>query len=302
MKAFVLTQLKNLNQDRSPLELFEFPYPSCKEDEVVVEVATCGVCRTELDEIEGRTPPSFFPMILGHEIVGRVVEKGSQVQKLKIGDRVGIAWIHSSCGHCSYCLEGRENLCAEFKATGRDAHGGYTEYTIVKEDYAFLLPPVISDEEAAPLLCAGAVGYRSLKLGNVQNGMNIGFSGFGASAHLVLKAAQQLFPFSKLYVLTRNQKEQDFARELGATWAGDFEEEPPEKLHLIIDTTPAWKPVVLSLRHLERGGRLVINAIRKERGDQDFLLQLSYSEDLWMEKEVKAWPMSPVPMFKSFYN
>ena len=102
MKAFVLTQLKNLNQDRSPLELFEFPYPSCKEDEVVVEVATCGVCRTELDEIEGRTPPSFFPMILGHEIVGRVVEKGSQVQKLKKGDRVGIAWIHSSCGHCSY--------------------------------------------------------------------------------------------------------------------------------------------------------------------------------------------------------
>ncbi len=288
MKAFVLTQLKDLNQDRSPLELFEFPYPSCKEDEVVVEVATCGVCRTELDEIEGRTPPSFFPIILGHEIVGRVVEKGSQVQKLKIGDRVGIAWIHSSCGHCSYCLEGRENLCAEFKATGRDAHGGYAEYTMVKEDYAFLLPPVISDEEAAPLLCAGAVGYRSLKLGNVQNGMNIGFSGFGASAHLVLKAAQHLFPFSKLYVLTRNQKEQDFARELGATWAGDFEEEPPEKLHLIIDTTPAWKPVVLSLRHLERGGRLVINAIRKERGDQDFLLQLSYSEDLWMEKEVKS--------------
>jgi len=288
LKAFVLTQLKDLNQDRSPLELFEFPYPSCKEDEVVVEVATCGVCRTELDEIEGRTPPSFFPIILGHEIVGRVVEKGSQVQKLKIGDRVGIAWIHSSCGHCSFCLEGRENLCAEFKATGRDAHGGYAEYTMVKEDYAFLLPPVISDEEAAPLLCAGAVGYRSLKLGNVQNGMNIGFSGFGASAHLVLKAAQHLFPFSKLYVLTRNQKEQDFARELGATWAGDFEEEPPEKLHLIIDTTPAWKPVVLSLRHLERGGRLVINAIRKERGDQDFLLQLSYSEDLWMEKEVKS--------------
>lgn len=288
MKAMILKQLCDLNQDRSPLELFEFPYPSCKEDEVVVEVATCGVCRTELDEIEGRTPPSFFPIILGHEIVGRVVEKGSQVQKLKIGDRVGIAWIHSSCGHCSYCLEGRENLCAEFKATGRDAHGGYTEYTIVKEDYAFLLPPVISDEEAAPLLCAGAVGYRSLKLGNVQNGMNIGFSGFGASAHLVLKAAQHLFPFSKLYVLTRNQKEQDFARELGATWAGDFEEEPPEKLHLIIDTTPAWKPVVLSLRHLERGGRLVINAIRKERGDQDFLLQLSYSEDLWMEKEVKS--------------
>ena len=118
--------------------------------------------------------------------------------------------------------------------------------------------------------------------------MNIGFSGFGSSAHLVLKAAQQLFPLSKFYVFTRNHKEQDFARELGATWAGDFEEEPPEKLQLIIDTTPAWKPVVLSLRHLERGGRLVINAIRKERGDQDFLLQLSYSEDLWMEKEVKS--------------
>jgi propanol-preferring alcohol dehydrogenase len=288
MKAMILKQLCDLNQDRSLLELVEFPYPSCKEDEVVVEVATCGVCRTELDEIEGRTPPSFFPMILGHEIVGRVVEKGSHVQKLKIGDRVGIAWIHSSCGKCSFCHEGRENLCAEFKATGRDAYGGYAEYTVVKENFAFPIPFEFSDEEAAPLLCAGAVGYRSLKLGNVQNGMNIGFSGFGASAHLVLKAAQHLFPSSKLYVFTRNEKERTFARELGATWAGDFEDEPPEKLHLIIDTTPAWKPVVLSLRHLERGGRLVINAIRKERGDQDFLLQLSYSNDLWMEKEVKS--------------
>jgi propanol-preferring alcohol dehydrogenase len=288
MKAMILKQLCDLNQDCSPLELVEFSYPSCKEDEVVVEVATCGVCRTELDEIEGRTPPSFFPMILGHEIVGRVVEKGSQVQKLKIRDRVGIAWIHSSCGHCSFCLEGRENLCAEFKATGRDAHGGYAEYTVVKEDWSFPIPFGFSDEEAAPLFCAGAVGYRSLKLANVQNGMNIGFSGFGASAHLVMKAAQYLFPSSKLYVFTRNQKERDFARELGTTWAGGFEEEPPEKLHLIIDTTPAWKPVVLSLRHLERGGRLVINAIRKEKPDQDILLQLSYSEDLWMEKEVKS--------------
>jgi propanol-preferring alcohol dehydrogenase len=288
MKAMILKQLCDLNQDRSLLELAEFPYPSCKEDEVVVEVATCGVCRTELDEIEGRTPPSFFPMILGHEIVGRVVEKGSHVQKLKIGDRVGIAWIHSSCGKCSFCREGRENLCAKFKATGRDAHGGYAEYTVVKEDYAFPIPSAFTDEEAAPLLCAGAVGYRSLKLGEVSDGMNIGFSGFGASAHLVLKAAQYLFPSSQLYVFTRNERERAFARELGATWAGDFEEEPPEKLHLIIDTTPAWKPVVLSLRHLEKGGRLVINAIRKERGDQDFLLQLSYSEDLWMEKEVKS--------------
>lgn len=288
MKAMVLKHLWDLNQDRSPLELVEFPYPSYKENEVVVEVATCGVCRTELDEIEGRTPPSYFPMILGHEIIGRVVEKGSHVQKLKIGDRVGIAWIHAACGHCSFCLEGRENLCAEFKATGRDAHGGYAEYTVVKEDYAFPMPSAFTDEEAAPLLCAGAVGYRSLKLGNVQNGMKIGFSGFGASAHLVLKAAQHLFPSSPLYVFTRNEKERIFARELGATWVGDFENEPPEKLHLIIDTTPAWKPVVLSLRHLEKGGRLVINAIRKESRDQDFLLQLSYSKDLWMEKEVKS--------------
>ena len=288
MKAMVLKQLWDLRQEHLPLELVEFPNPSCKEDEIIVEVATCGVCRTELDEIEGRTPPSFFPMILGHEIVGRVAEKGSHVQKLKIGDRVGIAWIHSSCGRCSFCREGRENLCAEFKATGRDVHGGYAEYTVVEEGFAFPIPSAFTDEEAAPLLCAGAVGYRSLKLGNVQNGMNIGFSGFGASAHLVLKAAQYLFPSSKLYVFTRNEKERAFARELGATWAGDFEDEPPEKLHLIIDTTPAWKPVVLSLRHLERGGRLVINAIRKESNDQDYLLQLSYPDDLWMEKEVKS--------------
>ena len=288
MRAMVLKQLWDLSKERSPLELVELPYPLFKENEIVVEVVTCGVCRTELDEIEGRTPPSFFPIILGHQIVGRVVEKGSKVQKFNLGDRVGIAWIHSSCGKCSFCREGRENLCAEFKATGRDAQGGYAEYTVVGEHYAYLLPSTISDEEAAPLLCAGAVGYRSLKLGEVTNGENIGFSGFGASAHLVMKAAQHLFPSCKFYVFTRSEKERTFARELGAFWVGDFEEEPPEKLHLIIDTTPAWKPVVLSLRHLERGGRLVINAIRKENSDKDFLLNLNYSEDLWMEKEIKS--------------
>jgi len=159
---------------------------------------------------------------------------------------------------------------------------------VVGEDFAYPIPSGFSDEEAAPLLCAGAVGYRSLKLGDVQNGKNIGFSGFGASAHLVMKTAQSLFPASKIYVFTRNEKERAFARELGAYWAGNFEDEPLEKLNLIIDTTPAWKPVVLSLRHLERGGRLVINLIRKEEADKDYLLKLNYPEHLWLEKEIKT--------------
>jgi propanol-preferring alcohol dehydrogenase len=227
-------------------------------------------------------------MIPGHQIVGNIVELGPETTKFKTGDRVGIAWIYSSCQKCDYCREGLENLCHEFRATGRDAHGGYAEFTKVHEDFAFRIPETFSDIEAAPLLCAGAIGYRSLGLSRILDGQNLGLTGFGASAHLVLKMVRHKYPGTKVFVFARSEKERDFSLELGAVWAGGTEDLPPEKLHVIIDTTPAWKPVVEALKNLKPNGRLVINAIRKEEHDKDWLMKLDYPQHLWMEKEIKS--------------
>ena len=288
MKAMVLNGICSLEENRTPLELTNLPDPVPGEKEILVRVSACGVCHTELDEIEGRTPPPRFPVVLGHQVVGRVEETGSKTSAFKIGDRVGIAWIYSACGRCKFCLEGNENLCSHFKATGRDANGGYAQYMTVSEDFAYRIPDVFSDLEAAPLLCAGAIGYRSLRLTGLKDGRNLGLTGFGASAHLVLMMAKHKYPKSKVFVFARSEKERHFAKELGAVWAGDTEEESPEKLDCIIDTTPVWKPVVEALKNLEPGGRLVINAIRKEEVDKDYLLQLDYPTHLWLEKEIKS--------------
>lgn len=288
MKAMVLNKIASLGENRIPLVAADVPAPVPGAGEILIRVSVCGVCHTELDEIEGRTPPSRLPMILGHQIVGRVEETGKNATKFQQGDRVGIGWIHSACGKCSFCQSGWENLCASFQATGRDAAGGYAEYTTVPEASAYPIPACFSDEEAAPLLCAGAIGYRSLRLTELQNGQNLGLTGFGASAHLVLKMACYRYPDSPIYVFARSRKEQDFARELGAVWAGDTTDTPPELLHAIIDTTPAWKPITEALKNLERGGRLVINAIRKEEGDKENLLSLDYPAQLWLEKEIKS--------------
>jgi propanol-preferring alcohol dehydrogenase len=288
MKAMVLRKIGSLSENRSPLEPADLPVPVPQEKEILIKVSVCGVCHTELDEIEGRTPPSKFPIIPGHQIVGRVEMSGKSANRFRTGDRVGVAWIHSACGMCTYCRNGMENLCSKFKATGRDADGGYAEHTTVSEEYAYKIPDVFSDAEAAPLLCAGAIGYRSLRLANLKEGGNLGLSGFGASAHLVLKMAKYQYPHAKIFVFSRTGAEQTFAKELGAVWAGNTDETTPEKLHAIIDTTPAWGPVVEALKNLEPGGTLVINAIRKEEADKDALLKLDYSRDLWMEKEIKS--------------
>ncbi len=288
MKAMVLKKTADLRENKSPLDLVDLPVPIPQEHEILVKVSACGVCRTELDEIEGRMLPSKFPIIPGHQVIGRVEKLGSKAGKFKAGDRVGIAWIHSACGTCKFCRNGLENLCEEFKATGRDADGGYAEYTTVPEASAYGIPQTFSDVEAAPLLCAGAIGYRSLRLANVKNGDNLGLTGFGASAHLVLKMARHIYPGSNIYVFSRTEGERAFAKELGAAWAGNTDETTPEKLHAIIDTTPAWRPVIEALKNLEQGGRLVINAIRKEEMDKEALIELDYARDLWMEKEIKS--------------
>jgi len=278
----------SLRENRTPLEMVNLPIPVPGDNELLIHVSTCGICHTELDEIEGRTPPSLFPIILGHQIVGTVVTVGKNISTYIPGDRVGVAWFHSSCGMCRFCMEGNENLCEAFKATGRDAHGGYAEYTVVLGTSACPIPQSFSDTEAAPLLCAGAIGYRSLRLTNLKNGDNLGLIGFGASAHLVLKMARYLYPHSKIFVFARNKSERSFALEIGAFWAGDIIDIPPEKIHAAIDTTPVWKPVVEGLNHLEKGGRLVINAIRKEETDKESLLMLNYPAHLWLEKELKS--------------
>jgi propanol-preferring alcohol dehydrogenase len=288
MRAMVLAEICQLETNSSPLEMRELPTPVPMENEILVKVSTCGVCHTELDEIEGRTPPPRFPVVLGHQIVGRVEKIGQKVKNYSIGGRVGIAWIYSACGKCSYCLSGNENLCPEFKATGRDVHGGYADYMTVPAKFAYPIPEVFSDIEAAPLLCAGAIGFRSLRLSGLKDGQLLGLTGFGASAHLVIKMVRYQFPNTKVFVFARSADEMAFAEELGAVWAGNFEAESPEKMDSIIDTTPAWKPVVEAMKNLKPGGRLVINAIRKEEKDKDYLLRLDYPKHLWLEKEIKS--------------
>jgi len=288
MKAMALNRVTDVLENPHPLEEINLPDPKPRKNQVLVKVAACGVCHTELDEIEGRTPPSQFPMVPGHEVIGRVIELGPEVQNLRIGNRVGVGWIYSSCGTCSCCQSGLENLCSDFKATGRDVHGGYAELMVVPEDSAFIIPKIFTDTEAAPFMCAGAIGYRSLNLTRIQNGQKLGLTGFGASAHLVLKMVKHRFPKSLIYVFARSEKERAFAKDLGAVWAGEPSEESPEKLNAIIDTTPVWKPVVEALKNLAPGGRLVINAIRKEDVDKEYLLKLHYPTHLWMEKEIKS--------------
>lgn len=282
MKAMILNEIVSLDECDTPLELADLPMPEPGPGEVLIEVAACGVCHTELDEIEGRTAPPRLPVVLGHEIVGRVSALGKGVDRHREGDRVGVGWIHHSDGGPE------ENLSAAFRATGRDVNGGYAEYLTVPENYAFPIPERYSDTEAAPLLCAGAIGYRALRLTDLENGRPLGLTGFGGSAHLVLQLARHLYPDSPVFVFARDEGTRAFAREQGADWAGATEDRPPEPCRAIIDTTPAWKPVVEALRSLAPGGRLVINAIRKEAGDREELLGINYHDDLWMEREIKS--------------
>lgn len=282
MKAMLLRGVSSFAQNPEPLAYSEVPDPQANAEELLIRVSRCGVCHTELDEIEGRTPPARFPIIPGHQVVGRIVEGP------KKGQRVGVAWIASACGICNYCNSGRENLCPDFKATGRDVDGGYADLMKVRSEFAHPIPDSISDSEAAPLLCAGAIGFRSLRLSKIDNGDALGLMGFGGSNHLVLKLAKQEFPHTPVFVFSRNQKEREFALSLGATWAGAIDQVPPQALDAIIDTTPVWSPILKALSRLKAGGRLVINAIRKEEVDKRALLEMDYPSHVWMEKEIKS--------------
>ncbi len=374
MKAMIFKGNQEISENNF-LELSMIPVPEVKSDEILIKVYACGVCRTELDQIEGRIIAPKLPIVLGHQPVGVVEQIGNKVRKFKIGDIAGATWIYSSCGKCKFCLRGYDNLCLDFKATGCHENGGYAEYMVIKEDYAHKIPEELIDFEpitsitantnnitkidtisttkittnninintntttttaastaaattaatttttnnnnnnnkyinqikhnknnpnidnignidnllyVAPLMCSGVVGYRSLKLTNMEDEKTLGLYGFGSAHHLVLQIANFLYPNSKKFVFTRNLEERELAKKLGADWAGGIEDKAPEKLDCIIDTTPVWKTIIYALENLQRGGRLVLNLIRKENSDKNFLLNLNYEKHLWLEKEIKS--------------
>lgn len=279
MKAMMLKEISPI--EKGPLQWVDLATPAPGQKEILVKVSACGICHTELDEIEGRLPPNL-PIILGHEVVGRVEGSGPGASKFAPGDRVGIAWIHSACGKCQFCQNENENLCQKFKGTGCHAHGGYAQYTVVSEDFAYHIPQRFSDSEAAPLLCAGAIGYRDLRLSGIKKGQTLGLFGFGASAHIVIQMATYLG--CEVFVFTRSEDHRILAKKLGASWAGRPEDEPPKKLHCGIDFTPVGETVPIALRALEKGGRLVMAVIRKRNP----IPSMDYAQLLWDEKEVKS--------------
>jgi len=276
--------MPDLPLKKAPLEPADMPVPTPGKNQILVRVDRCGICHTELDEIEGRLVPPKFPVVLGHEIIGRVESLGPGADKYEIGDRVGIAWINSSCGRCEFCGKGDENLCDQFRATGLDAPGGYAQYTKVSQDFAYPIPRAFSDSQAAPLMCAGIIGYRALRLSGIRPGGVLGLYGFGASAHIAIQVAKHWG--CKVFVFTRagQAPHQELAKKLGADWVGATGDTPPEMLDSAIDFTPVGEPVREALRVLKKGGRVTINAIRKVNP----IPELDYARYIWHEREIKS--------------
>lgn len=257
MLAALLDVPKSIEQE--PLALREIKEPSPRGSQVLIRVRACGLCHTDLHTVEGDIPLPKLPIVPGHQIVGVVAGRGPEVRHFHDGDRVGVAWLHGTCGACRYCRGKRENLCEKAEFTGLHADGGYAEFTLVDENFAYRLPAGFSDLRTAPLLCAGVIGYRALKLTGIHGGEPIGLYGFGASAHLVLQIARHWQ--CPAYVFTRSPEHQDHARALGAAWVGRAEDTPPEKLQAAIIFAPAGRLVLDALRVLDRGGKVTLAGI-----------------------------------------
>ncbi len=245
--------------EQHPLELQDMTVPTPRRGEVRVRVHVCGVCRTDLHIVEGDIHPPRLPVVPGHQVVGVADAVGEGVNWVREGDRLGVPWLYSTDGTCSYCIRGQENLCDAGRFTGFDANGGYTEALVVPATSAYPVPDSLSDEGAAPLLCAGVIGYRSFRLSNVRRGERIALFGFGASAHLVLQLA--LHEGSEVYVMTRSAGHQSLARELGAAWVGSAEEKPPALADSAIVFAPAGGLVLNALRSVRKGGTVALAGI-----------------------------------------
>ncbi|MDE3170242.1 MAG: zinc-dependent alcohol dehydrogenase family protein [Acidobacteriota bacterium] len=245
--------------ETNPLKFGEAPVPAPGPGEVLVRVKMCGVCRTDLHVVEGELPPRKSPVIPGHQIVGIVEKLGEGAERFRPGARVGIAWLHSTDGTCEYCRAGNENLCDHPALTGWTVDGGYAEYALGQEDYVYPLPENFADEHAAPLLCAGIIGFRCLRLSGVKRGARLAFYGFGAAAHVAIQVARHWGV--EVYACTRGKKHQQLALELGAVWAGEATERPPKPLDAAIVFAPAGELVPPALKALKKGGALVLGGI-----------------------------------------
>lgn len=245
--------------ETNPLKCEEFPDLEPGPGEVLVRVHVCGVCRTDLHVIEGELPPKKSPLIPGHQVVGRIEKSGANAGRFAVGTRVGIAWLHKTDGTCDYCRRGEENLCDAPLFTGYDVNGGYAEHIVAPEDFVYTMPEGFSDEQATPLLCAGIIGYRCLRLSGICHGEKLGFYGFGAAAHVAIQVARHWGV--EVFACTRDVRHQALARELGAKWAGGTIELPPVKLDAAVVFAPAGEIVPAALEALRKGGRLILGGI-----------------------------------------
>ena len=267
--------------DRRPLTLRELPDPRPGPNEIRVRVQACGICRTDLHVVEGELAPKHPQIIPGHQVVGVVDQLGPGSTRFKPGDRVGIAWLRYTCGRCRYCLAGSENLCPNARFTGYDENGGYAQYALVHQDFAYALPPALDPVGATPLLCAGIIGYRALKRAEVRHGCRLGLYGFGSSAHISIQVAKHWG--CTVYVMTRNEKHQALALRLGAAWAGPSDAKPPDLLDSAILFAPVGNIVPTAMEALDKGGTLAVAGIYLTD-----IPSLNYEKHLFYEKNIRS--------------
>jgi propanol-preferring alcohol dehydrogenase len=279
MRAIVLEKPAPI--ETNPLRLVDKPQPVPGAGEILVRVAACGVCRTDLHVTEGDLPPKHAGIVPGHEVVGFVEKLGPGSRRFKTGDRVGIAWLRETDGECRYCRSGRENLCPNARFTGWDSDGGYAEYAVVREDFAYQLPANIDDEHAAPLLCAGIIGFRAIKRAGIVPGATVGLYGFGGSAHLAMQVLKHWK--CRVFVMSRGGVHRELAEELGADWIGEASDRPPAPLDAAILFAPAGDLVPPILAALDRGGILAIAGIYLSA-----IPPLDYERDLFYEREIRS--------------
>jgi propanol-preferring alcohol dehydrogenase len=279
MKALILKRPCSI--DERPLSIAEVDTPIPGPKEILLKIMTCGICHTDLHIVEGELKPKKLPIIPGHQIVGVVAAMGKRVTRFRKGDRVGVAWLNSTCGKCEFCQKEKENLCEKAKFTGYDVDGGYAEYAVVSENFAYPIPRGFSEIEAAPLFCAGVIGFRALRLSEIEKGRCLGLFGFGASAHIVIQIAKHWG--CQVFVFTRSEEHRKLAKELGADWTGRAEDSPPARLNSAVIFAPAGKLVLDALRVLKKGGTLALAGIYMTP-----IPELDYNKHLYYEKTVRS--------------